>query len=279
VVTNIDREHLDYYLSLDAIKQVFLDFIDNIPFYGLAILCLDNEPLQELIPEIKKRFTTYGMTTQADLQARNVTFQGLTSKFDLFHFGKEMGEVTLNLPGLHNIYNAMAAVAVGIELNIAFPTIKSALETLEGVQRRMEVKGSVEGITIVDDYGHHPTEIKTTLKAVKESWPDRRIVVVFQPHRYTRTEALFDEFTRGFYESDLLLVLPIYSAGEPAIDGIDGRRLCDGIKDHGHKEVIYTDGIESAVAHLKRILKAGDLVLTLGAGDVWKVGAALLEKK
>jgi UDP-N-acetylmuramate--alanine ligase len=130
----------------------------------------------------------------------------------------------------------------------------------------------------VDDYGHHPTEIKTTLKAVKESWPDHRIVVVFQPHRYTRTEALFDEFTRGFYESDLLMVLPIYSAGEPAINGIDGRHLCDGIKDHGHKEVIYTDGIESAVARLKRIIKPGDLVLTLGAGDVWKVGTALLEK-
>ena len=279
VVTNIDREHLDYYRDLDAIKAVFLDFIDRIPFYGLAVLCLDNEPIQGLIPKIKKRFTTYGMTNQADLQARDVMPDGLKSRFSLYHFGKEMGEIILNLPGVHNIYNAMASIAVGIELNIPFPVIKSTLETIEGVQRRMEVKGTVKGVTIVDDYGHHPTEIKTTLQAVKESWPGHRIVVVFQPHRYTRTQALFDEFTRGFYQSDLLMVLPIYSAGEKAIPGVDSRRLCEGIKDHGHKEVLYADGIEPVLSSLKGILKSGDVLLTLGAGDVWKVGTALLKEQ
>ena len=276
VVTNIDREHLDYYEDLDAIKNVFLNFIDRVPFYGLSVLCLDNEPVQDLIPKIKKRYTTYGMTTQADFQARNVMFKGLRSHFTLYHLGEELGEISLSLPGLHNVYNSMASVAVGMELGIAFPVIKTALENLEGVQRRLEVKGTINHITVVDDYGHHPTEIKTTLQAVRECWPESRIVVVFQPHRYTRTQALFDEFTRGFYQSDFLLVLPIYAAGESPIRGIDSQGLCEGIKTHGHKEVLYEEGIEAAVIHLKSLLKPGDVMLTLGAGDVWKVGEKLL---
>jgi UDP-N-acetylmuramate--alanine ligase len=168
---------------------------------------------------------------------------------------------------------------VGLELNIPFPVIKAALETVEGVQRRMEVKGESGGITVVDDYGHHPTEIKMTLQAARECWPDRRIVVVFQPHRYTRTRALFDEFSRGFYQSDLLFVLPIYPAGEAVIEGVDARRLCEGIQAHGHKEAIFEEGIESVASRLKRTLKKGDVLLTLGAGDVWKVGEIILEEK
>lgn len=276
VVTNIDREHLDFYPDLDAIKDGFLQFIDSVPFYGLAVLCLDNEAIQDLIPKIKKRFTTYGMTTQADFQARNISVDGLSSTFDLYHHGKEKGKIRLNLAGIHNVYNAMASVAVGIELNIPFSVIQSALETVAGVQRRMEVKGTVRDAVIVDDYGHHPTEIKTTLQAVKESWPDRRIVVVFQPHRYTRTQALFDEFTRAFYQSDLLMVLPIYSAGEAVIQGVDSRDLCEGIKEHGHKDVMFADSIASAVSLLKQVLKPNDLLLTLGAGDVWKLGEMVL---
>jgi UDP-N-acetylmuramate--alanine ligase len=172
----------------------------------------------------------------------------------------------------------MASIAVGFELNIPLETIKSALETLEGVQRRMEVKGVAQGITVVDDYGHHPTEIKTTLQAVKESWPDKRIILAFQPHRYTRTQALFDEFTRAFYQSDLMVVMPIYPAGENPINGVDSFRLCEEIKAHGHKEVICMDGMESALSYLKDVLRSGDLLLTLGAGDVWKVGAAVLKE-
>ncbi|MDP4978385.1 MAG: UDP-N-acetylmuramate--L-alanine ligase, partial [Desulfobacterales bacterium] len=278
VVTNIDREHLDHYPDLDAIKSAFLDFIDRIPFYGLAVLCLDNESVQSLIPEIKKRYTTYGMSTQADVQARNVIFEGLRSRFTLYHKGEPLGDIRLNLPGIHNVYNAMASVAVGLELGIPFETVKAALETVEGVQRRLEIKGDVNGITIVDDYGHHPTEIKTTLQAAKEAWPDRRMVVVFQPHRYSRTRALFDEFTRSFYQSDVLLVLPIYSAGEKVIEGVDSSSMCDGIRQHGHKEVICKDTIAAAVAGLKDILVPGDILLTLGAGDVWKVGEEVLRE-
>ena len=278
VVTNIDREHLDHYPDLDAIKSAFLEFIDRIPFYGLAVLCLDNESVQSLIPEIKKRYTTYGMSTQADVQARNLIFEGLRSRFTLHHQGEPLGDIRLNLPGIHNVYNAMASVAVGFELGIPFETVKAALETVEGVQRRLEIKGDVNGITIVDDYGHHPTEIKTTLQAAKEAWPDRRMVVVFQPHRYSRTRALFDEFTRSFYQSDVLLVLPIYSAGENVIEGVDSNSMCDGIRQHGHKEVICKDTIAAAVAGLKDILVPGDILLTLGAGDVWKVGEDILRE-
>ena len=278
VVTNIDREHLDFYQDLDAIKKVFLSFINKIPFYGLAILCLDNEPIQDLIPKITKRYTTYGMSSQADLQARNVVMEGLKTRFCVYHQGEKLGEVVLNLPGIHNIYNAMASIAVGIEIDIPFDIIKHALKALQGVQRRLEIKGETKGITIVDDYGHHPTEIKTTLYAVKECWPDRRIVVVFQPHRYTRIKALFDDFTRSFYQSELLLVLPIYSAGEKEIKGIDSIALYEGIKMYGHKEVIYVEGFKKAVSYLKEILKEGDVLITMGAGDVWKVGEAILSE-
>jgi len=278
VVTNIDREHLDFYRDLDHIKDVFLSFIVKIPFYGLAVLCLDNEPIQSLIPKIHKRFTTYGMSTQADFKARDVVFEGLKSRFKVDHLGTSLGEITLNLPGIHNVYNALASIAVGIELDIPFDVIKSALQTVEGVQRRLEIKGEKKEITVVDDYGHHPTEIKATLSAARESWPDRRIVVVFQPHRYTRTQALFEDFTRSFYESDLLVVLPIYAAGEDKIDGVEGFALFEEIQRHGHKDVVYAKSLETAVSHLKTILASNDILLTLGAGDVWKVGEMLLKE-
>lgn len=279
VVTNIDREHLDFYRDMGDIKEVFLSFIDRIPFYGLAVLCLDNEPVQDLIPKIKKRFTTYGMSAQADFQARNVEFKGLKSYFSLYHHGTALGEIVLNLPGIHNVFNSLASIAVGTELAIPFDMIKSALETIEGVQRRLEIKGETEdGVTVVDDYGHHPTEIKITLQAVRESWPDRRIVVVFQPHRFTRTKALFDDFTRSFYQSDILVVLPVYSAGEKEIEGVDSVNLCEEIRAHGHKEVIYMDDIKTSVPRLKKMLKKEDIILTLGAGDVWKVGEEILRE-
>jgi UDP-N-acetylmuramate--alanine ligase len=277
VVTNIDREHLDFYKDLDEIKNAFLSFIDRVPFYGLAVLCLDNEPIQRLIPEIRKRFTTYGMSTQADFQAKNVEFEGLKSNFSIRHNGKPLGDITLNLPGIHNVYNSMAGIAVGVELDIDFEVIKNALETVEGVQRRLEIKGEINRITVVDDYGHHPTEIKVTLQAAKESWPDRRKVVVFQPHRYTRTRALFDDFTRSFYQSDVLVVLPVYAAGEKKIEGVESDLMCEKIRAHGHKLVIYKKSINGAVSHLKNVLKPDDILLTLGAGDVWKVGEEILK--
>jgi UDP-N-acetylmuramate--alanine ligase len=242
------------------------------------VLCLDNDAIQELIPTIGKRFTTYGMNPQADLQATNVVFMGLKSRFDVAFQGQVLGEIVLNLPGLHNVSNALASIAVARELGIDFATIQAGLNTIEGVARRMEIKGDIGGVTVVDDYGHHPTEIRTTLAAVRESWPGRRVVVVFQPHRYSRTQALFDDFTRSFYQCDALVVLPIYAASESAIEGVSAESLSDGIRAHGHKDVAYVDTIQAAVAHLEKIVTPNDLVLTLGAGDVWKAGETLLDR-
>ncbi len=278
VVTNIDREHLDFYPDLAAIQRVFLEFIDRIPFYGLAVLCLDNEPIQDLIPQIKKRYTTYGMNPQADFQIRNVVVEGRRSRFSVFQRRRKLGRFKLNLPGIHNVYNATASIVVATELDIPVARIQAALQSLAGVQRRLEVKGEVNGVTVVDDYGHHPTEIKMTLQAVRAGWPERRMVVVFQPHRYTRTRALLDEFSRAFYQSDVLIVLPIYAASEEPIAGISGQALGERIIAHGHKQVVLADGIASAAAELKARLSPGDLLLTLGAGDVWKVGVNLLQE-
>ena len=278
VVTNIDKEHLDFYADLDAIKTVFSNFLDRIPFYGLAVLCLDNEPIQDLIPQLKKRYTTYGMSSQADFHIRDVSFGNQKSGFNIYHHGEKLGHINLNLPGIHNVYNATASIAVGVELDISFDQIKHALETVEGVQRRLEIKGETNDIIVIDDYGHHPTEIKITLKTVEENWPDRRKVVVFQPHRYSRTQALYDEFSRAFYQSDVLLVMPIYAASEKEIQGVSSQNLCEEIKAHGHKEVIYVDGFKAALSYLKQNLQPRDLLLTLGAGDVWKVGMEVLKK-
>jgi UDP-N-acetylmuramate--alanine ligase len=278
VVTNINAEHLDFYGNLEKIKEVFLDFINKIPFYGKAVLCLDNEGIQDLIPRIEKRFTTYGMTSQADYQAHDVTFDGLTSRYRITYRGEALGSVILNLPGIHNVYNSMASIAVGMELGIPFDTILQALKGIEGVQRRLQVKGTSQGVVVVDDYGHHPTEIRLTIKSVRQCWPDRRIVVAFQPHRYSRVATLFDDFTRAFYEANSLLVLPIYSAGEAPIPEIDGQSLCEEIREHGHKDASFHDGLDAAVSYLKKTLREGDVLLTLGAGDVWQVGEKLLKE-
>ncbi len=278
VVTNIDAEHLDFYGDLKKIKQVFIDFINKVPFYGMAVLCLDNEGIQELIPKIEKRFTTYGMTSQADYQAKDVSFEALKSRYSISCRGEALGTVDLNLPGIYNVYNSMASIAVGMELGIPFDIILRALKNIEGVQRRLQVKGTAHGVTVVDDYGHHPTEIRLTLQAVRQCWPDHRIVVAFQPHRYSRTAALFDDFTRAFYQADTLVVLPIYSAGEVPIENVDGQSLCEGIHQHGHKDVVFHNGQDAAVSYLKKTLRKGDLLLTLGAGDVWQVGEKFLDE-
>ncbi len=276
VVTNIDLEHLDFYKTIDEIKRVFLAFIDRIPFYGLAVLCLDNEHLQDMIPEIKKRFITYGINPQADFQAANIRFEGIHTTFTVYHDGAPLGDICMNLPGLHNVSNALASIAVGSELDIKFDTIRHALETMDGVGRRLEVKGESGNISVIDDYGHHPTEIRVTLDAVRQSWPDRRLVVVFQPHRYTRTRDLFDDFTRAFYQSDILLVMPIYPAGEAAIEGVDHEKLAAQISVHGHKNVAAAGSSGEVLADLKHRLQPGDILLTLGAGNVWQVGEDVL---
>jgi len=276
-VTNIDLEHLDFYKDIEDIKNNFVQFINSVPFYGLAILCLDNEHIQDILPRIKVRYTTFGMTAQSDLQAREISFTANKSCFKVYHHENFLGEIHLNITGKHNISNSLAGIAAGLELNIPFKTIKKALEQIEGVKRRLEIKGNKKGILVMDDYGHHPTEILATLTAIRESYEDKRLIVVFQPHRYSRTQSLFDEFTRSFYESDILIVLPIYAASEKEIKGIDAQHLCDGIKKHGHKDVSYAPDFTQALSMITHKVKKGDMVLTLGAGDIYTLGEKLVE--
>jgi len=276
-VTNIDLEHLDYYTGIEDIKSKFKQFINSVPFYGLAVVCLDNEHIQDILPDIRVRYTTFGLTAQADLRAQDIEFEGIKSLFMVVHHGTALGRIRLNLSGRHNISNALAAIAISLELNISFSTIKRALEDIDGVKRRLEIKGDTKGILVMDDYGHHPTEIKATLKAIRESRPGKRVVVIFQPHRYSRTQALFDAFTRAFYQSDILIVLPIYAASETPIKGVSSQTLCQGIKAHGHKKVHYVDGVDPCLAMLVDTVKPNDLVLTLGAGDVYRLGETFVQ--
>ena len=278
IVTNIDLEHLDYYKGIDDIKEKFIQFINSVPFYGLAILCLDNEHIQNILPEIEVRYTTFGMTAQADLQAKNIYFKDNKSFFSVIHHKEKLGEIKLNLAGRHNISNALASIATGLELDIDFKIIKKALEKIEGVKRRLEIQGEKNGILVMDDYGHHPTEIIATLEAVRECYSEKRIVVLFQPHRYTRTKELFDDFTRSFYRSDILILLPIYAASEKEIKDVNSEKLQQGIKAHGHKNVLYAADFKKALLIMKETLKKDDLVLTLGAGDINTLGEKLLER-
>ena len=276
-VTNIDLEHLDFYKDIEDIKDKFVQFINSVPFYGLAILCLDNEHVQNILPRIMVRYTTFGMTAQSDLQAKEIALKGSKSYFKVVHHEKTLGEINLNIAGKHNISNALASIATAIELKIDFKTIKKALESIKGVQRRLEIKGEKKQILVMDDYGHHPTEIMATLAAVRESYKDKRLIVVFQPHRYTRTKGLFQEFTRAFYQCDILIVLPIYAASEQEIEGVNSQQLCKGIEEHGHKDVSYAPDFTQALSMITHKVKKNDVVLTLGAGDIYTLGEELVE--
>ncbi|MCX5894686.1 MAG: UDP-N-acetylmuramate--L-alanine ligase [Proteobacteria bacterium] len=277
VVTNIDREHMDYYKSMREIKKTFLEFINKVPFYGLAVICLDNENLQSIIPKIGKRFLTYGCAAQTDLQAREIALHGFQSSFSVFYHDRPLGSIELKIPGMHNIYNSLAAIAVGLELNLPFSVIREALAQFRGVQRRFQIRAEKQGIVWVDDYGHHPTEIKTTLRTAKEVW-QRRLVVVFQPHRYSRTRDLFKEFMVAFYDADVLIVTDIYAASESPIPDVSGMSFCEGLKEYGCKDVTFIPHLDDVKQHLRGVLKHGDIVLTLGAGDVWKTGYSFMQE-
>ena len=277
VITNIDLEHLDYYNDIEDIKKAFLQFANIVPFYGSTILCLDDENVQAIIPEIKRRTITYGLTPQADYMARDINFAGASSTFSLICKGVPCGTVTLNVPGRFNVYNALATIAAARELDLEFSTIFEGLKAFAGVQRRLEVKGKSRGITVVDDYGHHPTEIRETLAAAKHVWKDR-IIVVFQPHRYTRTKALFNEFMDAFPNADTLIVTDIYAASEEPIEGVNALSLCDGIRRRGHKDVLYMSAFDDIVNHLLEIAKPTDVIITQGAGNVWKIGEEFFKK-
>ena len=277
VVTNIDADHLDYYSGIDEIKETFLQFLNKIPFFGLAVLCLDHPNIQGLIPKLKKRFTTYGLTTQADYQAKEIVFEGLSTTFDVLHQRREVGRLKIRMPGLHNVYNSLATVATAFELDIPFQVVQETLQEFGGIQRRFQIKGEKNGIIVVDDYGHHPVEIMATLKAARTGW-EKRVIAVFQPHRYTRTRALFQEFLTAFYDADVLLLTEIYAAGEDPIEGVGAKALFEGIREYGHKDVTFLENKKEVVPHLLRILRPGDLVITLGAGDIWQVAEELVQK-
>jgi UDP-N-acetylmuramate--alanine ligase len=278
VVTNIDPEHLDYYSGIGQIKETFLHFLNKVPFYGFSVLCVDHPNVLELIPSLEKTYVTYGFSHQADYRADGVVPEGMVNRFRVLRRGEFLGEISLTAAGRHNVSNALAAVTVASELGISFDRIREGLADYRGVHRRFQVKGERDGVTVVDDYGHHPAEIRATLSTAREVWPDRRIVVGFQPHRYSRTNALFQEFVSAFHEADLLLVFDVYPAGEEPIPGASGERLCEAIRDHGHKAVFYAGKASEAAADVLPRLRPGDIFLIMGAGDVWKLADVVVSR-
>jgi UDP-N-acetylmuramate--alanine ligase len=270
VVTNIDPEHLDFYKTHAILKDAFVQFIEKVPFYGLAVLCLDHPHVQDLLPRIQRRHVTYGLTPQATYHARSLAFRGLSTSFLAFHRDKPLGEFTVRMPGQHNVLNTLAAIAVADELEVPLDVVKEALSTFHGVARRFTVVDVVDGVALVDDYGHHPAEVEATLSAARKAY-EGRILVAFQPHRYTRTQSLFDEFTRAFNNADQLFLTDIYPAGEKPIASVSSRLLADAIAEHGHHGVRYYPDRAEMCAQLARAARPGDVVIALGAGDINKI--------
>lgn len=277
VVTTIDLEHVDHYPNIRAIREAFLQFLNKVPFYGLAVLCLDQRNVQAILPKVGKRFVTYGMTPQADFRADRIAFEGLYTAFDLIHRGHRLGRLRIRVPGMHNVYNVMAATATAFELDIGFKVVREALSEFSGIQRRFQIKGNVGNILVIDDYAHHPAEIRATLETTKKSW-NRRVVAVFQPHRYTRTQGLFNDFLTAFHQADVLIITDIYAAGETKIEGVGASSLYQGIRDHGHRDVTHIASKEAVADHLISIVRDNDLVITMGAGNIWQVADELLMK-
>jgi UDP-N-acetylmuramate--alanine ligase len=277
VVTNIDREHMDYYHDMDDVRRCFADFVNKVPFYGAAVLCLDDPHVQAVIPRVERRRVTYGLSAQADISAHEIAYDlSFGSSFVVWRGMDVLGRIALRVPGKHNVYNSLAAIAVGLELEVPFEKIAHALHEFSGADRRFQFKGEENGVTVVDDYGHHPTEIKATLSAARIGAPNRRIVVLFQPHRYTRTHDLMEEFASAFNNADVLFVTDIYAASEAPIDGVNAAVLTERIKSYGHKNADYIGPLDNAANVLRDHVREGDLVITLGAGSVHRAGDQLL---
>lgn len=281
VVTNIDADHLPTYDGdFVKLKQAFIEFLHHLPFYGLAIVCVNDKEVQEILPEITRPVLRYGIEQEADVCASNLRMQGLQTHFDLTLPGNQASiAMTLNMPGRHNVLNALAAIAVAYELGVTTQAIQSALAKFEGVGRRMHMYGEVRtakgSITLIDDYGHHPTEVGATIRAVREGWPDRRLVVVFQPHRFTRTRDLFEDFTSILADTDVLLLTEVYAAGEEMIAGADGRSLCAAIRARGKVNPVFVEEVELLSESLNTVIENDDVVLTLGAGSIGRVASQL----
>ncbi|MGF1464881.1 MAG: UDP-N-acetylmuramate--L-alanine ligase [Sandaracinaceae bacterium] len=275
VITNIDAEHLDHYGDHERVKDAFVDFANRVPFYGLVVACLDHPHVQAVLPRIEKRTATYGLTTQADYRARNPRVRGLSTRFELLRRGELLGEVEVRMPGIHNVLNALSVVAVADELEVPLAVTQRALAEFGGVHRRFSVLGEHGRVTVVDDYGHHPAEVAVTLEAAQRAY-GRRLVVAFQPHRYTRTHHLFEDLTRAFNRADVLLLADVYAAGEAPIEGATSGRLAEAIRAHGHRDVTHVGPRSALVGALLDRLEPGDVVVTLGAGDITRTGPELL---
>ncbi len=277
VVTNIDREHLDHYESIEEIRRCFTEFVNKVPFYGCAILCLDDENVQQILPGVRRRTVTYGASAQADLHIASVELGHMTSRFRLQSRGEDLGEFTLHVPGMHNVLNATTAAAVARELEVPIDKIRAGLAEYRGVDRRFQFRGEAAGVTVIDDYGHHPTEVRATLDAARLC-QFQRVHVIFQPHRYTRTQHLMDDFARSFHQADTVALLDIYAASEAPIEGVSSEALAARLRAFGHREAHLAGSIENAVSLIASIAQPGDAVLTLGAGNVWQAGDQLLSR-
>jgi UDP-N-acetylmuramate--alanine ligase len=268
---------MDYYHDMEDVRACFTNFVNKVPFYGTSILCLDDPNVQAIIPRVERRRITYGLSAQADVSAHGVRHnQEFGSTFTVWRRTDVVGEITLRVPGMHNVYNSLAAIAVGFELEVPFDRIAAALNTFAGAQRRFQFKEEVDGVLVIDDYGHHPTEIRATLAAAKIGSGGRRTVVLFQPHRYTRTHDLMHEFARSFNNADTLLITDIYAASEEPIEGVTAATLTEAITRFGHKDAHYIGGLENAARIVRERVQPGDMVITLGAGTVYRVGDQIL---
>ena len=277
-ITNIEADHLDCYADLEGVKRAFIEYANKVPFFGSAIVCIDDHGVQSIIPQIKKEVVTYGLSNQANVRAVDIELKDFKSCYTALYNDKTLGKINLNVLGIHNILNSLLAVATGLELDIPFPAIQKGLAKYDGVFRRFEHKGEKDGIIVYDDYAHHPTEIEATLKGVKDS-VDNRIVAVFQPHLFSRTRDFYNDFGRSFYQSDILIITPIYPAREKPIRGISGKMIADAAVQSGHNNVHYVESNDNIVGEITRVAEAGDIVITIGAGDIYKFGEKFLEEE
>ncbi len=277
VLTNIDEEHLDHYKSLRELEGAFSSFANKVPFYGLSVFCIDCPRVRAIADKFEKRSVTYGFDTQAELRAENVRISGFNTEFEVVLNSSPLGKISLHVPGRHNAQNALAAVAVGMELGMSFGDIRDGLGEFRGIDRRLQIKGRGRDVLVLDDYAHHPNEIRATINAVRDSGLGR-IVAIFQPHRYTRTKLLFDDFAKVLLDIDVLFLMDIYPAGEEPIPGVSSKSLYQSVKEHGHKNVFYSNGSDNLVSSVLSAVRPGDVVITLGAGNVWAVGEKIAEQ-
>lgn len=277
VITNIEAEHLDIYDDLDDVKEAFIEFANKVPFYGVVIVCLDDLNVRSILPSIERRTISYGYTPQAQVRAINVVQEEFNSTFTVLFEDKVLGEITLQAPGDHNIKNALASVAVGLELGMKFEDIKSGLSRFKGVFRRFQPKMDEKGILLIDDYAHHPTEVQATIHGAKRGWKDRRIVAVFQPHLYSRTRDMYQEFGLSFFDAEVLVVTDVYPSREKPIEGVTGKLISDTASKFGHRNVHYIEDKNELPGKLKELVKEGDIVITMGAGDIYRYGEQFVE--